>query len=93
MNFPIAKLRQPTGQTFFPTFLRNFPISFKPMVDIVKFFCENVEKNTVFHFGSGRHASLPQNPVVKNLIGILTEFLLGVKQYFYKNFRIIILSY
>ena len=29
------------------------------------FLLENVKKNLVFHFGGGRHASLPQKPVVK----------------------------
>ena len=33
-----AKLRQPTGQTFFPTFPNHFPISFKPKVAIAEFF-------------------------------------------------------
>jgi len=26
---------------------------------------KNAKKNLVFHFGGGRHASLPQKPVVK----------------------------
>ena len=28
---------------------------------------ENAKKNLVFHFGGGRHASVPQKPVVKAL--------------------------
>jgi hypothetical protein len=36
-QFSFAKLRQPTGQTFFLNSQRNFPISFKPKVAIAKF--------------------------------------------------------
>ena len=32
------------------------------------FLLENAKKNLVFHFGGGRHASFPQNPVVKGKI-------------------------
>ena len=37
-QFSFVKLRQPTGQTFFFTFQRNFPISFKPKVAIAELF-------------------------------------------------------
>ena len=37
-QFSFAKLRQPTGQTFFPNFPREFYIYFKPKVAIAKFF-------------------------------------------------------
>ena len=37
-QFTFAKLRQPTGQTFFLPSQRNFPISFKPKVAIAEFF-------------------------------------------------------
>ena len=36
-QFSSAKLRQPTGQTFFLLSQRNFPISFKPKVAIAVF--------------------------------------------------------
>ena len=44
---------------------RNYPISFKPKVAIAEFFW----KNLVFHFEGGRHASFPQKPVVKSILG------------------------
>ena len=37
-QFSFAKLRQPTGQTFFLPSQRNFPISLKPKVAITEFF-------------------------------------------------------
>ena len=37
-QFSFAKLRQPTGQTFFPTFPKQFPISLQPKVAIAEFF-------------------------------------------------------
>ena len=55
VSFFKTKLRQPTGQTFFP--------AFKPKVAIADFFW-NAKKNLVFHFGGGPHASFPQKPVV-----------------------------
>ena len=61
----LAKLRQPTGQTFFLPSQRNFPISFKPKVAIAEFFWKMQEKNLVFHFEGVRHASFPQKPVVE----------------------------
>ena len=36
-QFSKSKLRQPTGQTFFPNFPENFPISFKHKVVIAKY--------------------------------------------------------
>ena len=43
-QFSVSKLRQPTGQTFFLTFQRNFPISFKPKVAIPEFFWKTQRK-------------------------------------------------
>jgi hypothetical protein len=42
---------------------------------------ENANKNLVFHFGVGRHASFPQKPVVKYLIGegIREDFEFGIE--------------
>ena len=54
-QFSFAKMRQPTGQTFFPTFPTEFS----------HFLLENAKENLVFHFGVGCHASFPQKPVVK----------------------------
>ena len=36
-EFSFVEPRQPPGQTFSPTFPKNFPISFKPKVAIAKF--------------------------------------------------------
>ena len=43
-QFTFNKLRQPTGQTFFPTFSKKFPIFFKPKVAIAEFFWKMQEK-------------------------------------------------
>ena len=46
-QFSKTKLRQPAGQTFFPTSQENFPISFKPKVAIAKFIGKMQKKNLV----------------------------------------------
>ena len=58
-QFRFAKLRHPTGQTFFPTFSKEFSHCL----------LENAKTELVFHFGVGGHASFPQKPVAKSLEG------------------------
>ena len=43
-----TKLRQPTGQTFFSTFPKEFLISFKPKVAIVKCL-GNMQKKAMYY--------------------------------------------
>ena len=64
-QFSFAKLRQPTGQTFFPTFPKEFSHFLQTLSSHSKVLLENAKKNLVFHFEGGRHASFPQKPVVK----------------------------
>ena len=45
-QFSKTKLRQPTGQNFFPTFYQ-FPISFKPKVAIAKFVWKMQKKSGI----------------------------------------------
>ena len=56
------------GRPFSLPSQRNFPISFKPNVAIAEFFWKMQKKKLVFHFEGGRHAALPQKPVVKTKI-------------------------
>ena len=64
-QFSFAKLRQPTGQTFFPTFPKEFSHFLKIYGSHSWVLLENAKKNLAFHLGGGRHASFPQKPVVK----------------------------
>ena len=64
-QFSFAKLRQPTEQTFFPSFPKEFSHFFQTYGSHSWVLLENAKKNLVFHFGVGCHASFLQNPVVK----------------------------
>ena len=92
----------PTGQIFFSTFHRNFPISFKSKVALLsRVHLENAKRNLVFHFGGGRHASFPQNLLLR-LSNIYIKMLPNFIRYFHsrkvrtfslqvKKFRIVVL--
>ena len=62
-----AKMRQPTGQTFFPTFPKEFSHFLQTLGSHSWVLLENAKKNLVFHFGVGHHASFPQKPVVNSI--------------------------
>ena len=64
-----TKLRQPTGQSFFLTYRKEFSHFLQTIGSHSWVILENAKKNLVFHFGGGRprHASFPQKPVFKKL--------------------------
>ena len=85
-----AKLRQPTGQTFFPTSQRNFPISFKPKVAIAKFVWKMQKKVWYYEKWVGRHASFPPRQSVKYIKKITLKFFcLKVLKSTYKHIELL----
>ena len=70
-QFSFAKLRQPKGQTFFPTFAKEFSHFLDTKESHSWVLLENAKKNLVFYFEGWRHASFPQKPVVKSISYVL----------------------
>ena len=64
-QFSKTRLRQPTGQTFFLSFPKEFPISFKPKVAIENFIRKIQKKIWYQENWVGRHASFPPRRSVK----------------------------
>ena len=58
-QFSFAKLRQPTGQTFFPTFLKEFFHFLQTLGSHSKVCLENAKKVWYYEKWVGRHASFP----------------------------------
>ena len=50
-QFSTTKLRQPTGQTFFPTFPKEFSHFFQTQGSHTSVRLEIAKKNLIFHFG------------------------------------------
>ena len=66
-QFSLAKLRQPTGQTFLPT-QKNFPIYFKPKVATAEFFWKMQRKPWYSNLGVDAMPFFFKNLLLKVLL-------------------------
>ena len=64
-QFSFAKLRQPTGQTFFPTFSKEFSNFHQTQGSHSKVHWGNAKKVWYYEKWVGRHASFPPRRSVK----------------------------